>query len=409
MTEAARTATVAIADQYGIRLSKARDFDPVLEIARDAEFRITQVLTPASILFKKAHGSRLTADQLNMVVHSLGLRPLYGYNGESTFTTETVISGDGEHVIGVVDPVISLADVSAPPPRPAERHAMFSFNWILVDGVPVEKRTMRSAPPKLLDRSSRGLAAPESVRVMDGDDPLAGEVRGYFEHAIQTFDTEDPELREALEESLSRDPGIQPLVPLFLQFLAERLTSALENTKVVRCVALFAMALVNNPSLPVHFYAHTFLRIAMTVVLRWESGSDIDEDIETRQIGGHLLKDICDRCAAGFPEIRVVVVNALFRGWLDAGTTHAAQFGALAGIRTFGKDAVARIVPHVPGYLTTLKREMDDPRKKMFIQSILEFLRQILTDEKEVVPKTEQMTFARILNDIQSTLNRLGK
>ena len=417
MTEASRTATTAIADQFGIRLAKVRDFDPVLEIARDAEFRIGQILAPASILFRKSHGAKLTADQLNMVVKSLGLRPLYGYNGTSQFETRTVVSGDGEHVIGVVDHEVALSEVAVPAPKASDRKATFSFNWVLVDGVPVERRAMRKAP-RLLDCGGvrgitglPGIAGTETVHVGDAEvveDALASEFRGYYEHAVQSFDSEDVEVRSALEESLSRDPGIQPLLPLFLQFLAERLTSCLSDTKVVRCVALFAMALVNNPSLPVHFYAHAFLRIAMTVTLRWESGENLDDDIEVRQIGAHLLLDICERCATGFPEVRTVVLNALICGWLNPNTTHAAQFGALAGIRAFGRDAVTKIIPHVPGYMITLKREMD-ARKKVFIQSILQYLHQILSDEKNNVGRGEQMAFTRMLNDISSTLNKLSK
>jgi hypothetical protein len=217
---------------------------------------------------------------------------------------------------------------------------------------------------------------------------------------IDLFDTDSDESLDALSAALTGDGGIQPLLPLLLQFIAGRLTVDLRDTSTVKKAALLGLALVNNPSLPIHFFVHAFVRTAMTVLLRYETGPNIDEDIEVRHIGAQFLYEICGRCASGFPTIATVAQNALITAWLNPQATHPSQLGAFIGICRFGQQAVVRLLPHICGYLRSVKRELalGNPAKRPIIATVLVDLRQLL--ESQLQEMKEQAKWEALLAEI---------
>jgi transcription initiation factor TFIID subunit 6 len=350
-----------------------------------------------------------------MILETFRLPPVLGYT--LTSSTETMgISGDGAELSVVLDPEVSLADVATARPNPTVREIPFSFNWLLIDGINIEPRSARRGL-KMLDRPST-LATPPSDHRIFGDsgdpplsigDTLAADFRRYFEHAIELVYDDSQECQAALLDSLRTDAGIQPLLPLFLQFLAERLTSAVNDTDTVGRVARLAMALLENLSLPVQFYAHSFIRVVMTVLLRYESGEDVDEDIDTRRLGSRLLQQVCERCVSGFPRIRTVALNALIQGWFDPLTTHAAQLGALIGIEGFGNAGVRQVAGHFGGSLAALKRELalGDDRKVVFIVMILGEMEGILSQNIDGMSRDEANRAQAALADVIATRKAL--
>jgi hypothetical protein len=416
--EASRLAVQAIADEFGISLTRPSLLPP---IAQDAEFRVQQILTPAAILAKKSHRSRLTADHINMVLASMRIPPVLGYSSDNPFHTNTVSTEAGELCV-VEDPVIELKDLVTSVPERDHRQIPFSFSWVLVDGIPIEKRSLRArfGGPKLLEKPSpfpSGNPSQLEPRRIFSDTPdlsaplgetFSPDFRGYFDHMIQLFESDDPDSLDSCRDALGTDAGIQPLLPLFLHFLAGMLTRYCSETEFVRKVGIFAAALVENPSLPIQFYAHAFLRTAMTVLLRYESGRDIEEDLQVRRGGAELLVAICQRCTSGFPTIRTVVINTLIRAWLGSATTHAAQFGALVGIRAFGRTALRRIFSHISGYLVALRRELvfDDPRKKTLAVHILNELAEIIRETIPKLNRSEQQRFQVLHSDIATMASK---
>lgn len=388
MTEAsgaAIAAVQAIAETLGVHFShiKGKDSYPA-QLAQDAEFRMRQILNPASILVKKAHITKLTADQLNMVLKSLDLDPVYGYNGTSEFKTMSTVV-DNECLCGVIDPIIKLEDACKPRKKPRETNLGFSFNWVLVDGAPVEKQYTRSGAPKLLTRdfgvygiNSLDVASLTKVPKQaeqcspEHEVPIDREMQDYFDSVVECINGSDDKRKRDCYDSLRHHAGLQPLMPHFLQFIASVLTSKLTDTKAVSEVTWTSLALAMNPSLSVHMYVHTFIRIAMTVIMRYETSEDITEDIRLRQLGAKLLLYVCHRSAAGFPHIKTVCINALIKGWLNPSTTHAAQFGALTGIRAMGAEDA--IKDHIDSYVATLKREISNPVKEPYITMILDYI-----------------------------------
>jgi transcription initiation factor TFIID subunit 6 len=234
---------------------------------------------------------------------------------------------------------------------------------------------------------------------------VSPELREYFAGMIELFENDNDEAMEGLSAALTGDAGIQPLLPLFLQFMAGRLTVSLRDTSVVRRVALLGLALVNNLSLPIHFFVHAFIRTAMTVLLRYDTGPSIDDDIEVRHIGANFLHEICVRCASGFPTIAAVAQNALISAWLCPRATHPSQLGAFIGICTFGRPAVMRLLPHIPGYLKSIRRELalGKAAKRPIIATVLVDIKQLL--EEQLQEMKEQAKWEALLAEITALAN----
>jgi hypothetical protein len=337
-----------------------------------------------------------------------------GYSADSPIERR-VISMEGADISFPIDPEVPLQATASFVPQGPTRQVPFAFNWVMVDGIPIDQRSagMNHVLPKSIERPSlfsAQLAPPgfdghrfysdKSDQQTTLRDQISPELRDYFGSMIDLFDADSDESLDALSAALTGDAGIQPLLPLLLQFMAGRLTLNLRDTSTVRKVALLGLALVNNMSLPIHFFVHALVRTAMTVLLRYETGPSIDEDIEVRHISANFLYEICVRCASGFPTIAAVAQNALIAAWLNPQATHPSQLGAFIGICRFGRQAVVRLLPHIRGYLRPIKRELalGNPAKGPIIATVLVDLRQLL--ESQLQEMKEQPKWESLIAEI---------
>jgi transcription initiation factor TFIID subunit 6 len=236
---------------------------------------------------------------------------------------------------------------------------------------------------------------------------VSRELCGYFANMMDLYETGTEESMACLSTAISNDAGIQPLLPFFLQFMAGQLTVGCNDTFVVRKVALLGVALVENLSLAVHFFVHALIRTAMTVLLRYETGMSVEEDIEVRHMGGNFLYQTCVRCASGFPMIMVLAQDALIRSWLNPCATHPSQLGAFIGLCTFGPTAIVKILPHLKGYLGSLQRELRfaNPTKRTLMAKVVVNLGQLL--EEQLHKMGEQAEYQGILNDMAALEKQL--
>ncbi|OHT00339.1 hypothetical protein TRFO_08010 [Tritrichomonas foetus] len=449
MSESSRVAVQAIADQLGIPVSRT-----VINIlAQDTEFRIKQIITPAAILHKKTHTPKLTVQQINMVLASQRLPPILGYSSTSSYKIKTLITEDNDELCVVSDPEVQLADVAKNIIKPAPRPIPFNFQWMMVDGIPIERRNPRSRGTKpTIEKgpfsqnesintinSLNPIYSINSINLMrtfsdmgeqqiTNKDVISPDLQHYFEHAVELFDSGDRNQQIPVFEALSTDAGIQPLLPLFLQFLSFRITVGIQDLKNIEKVCLYSLALIENPSLPIPFYAHGFLRVLMTAALRFDSNfeypnGEFDNDeflkrfdeqvqyeINVRQIASKSLKRLCKRCVSGFPNIKTVVINAMIQTLFNANSTLAAHCGAILSILKFGPETVAKITPHIPLYVNAIKREieLDNSSNFPFARAALVLVSGILEDALKSQTQP-MMRFQVAKTEVDSLLLRIPK
>ena len=411
MSESSILTVQAIADQLGITLNSR---SVISYLAQEAEFRISQILIPASILHKKTHTPKLTVQHINMVIASQRLPPLLGYSSSSGYNTR-VISDDGDELCVVEDPQVQLSDVAKHITRPAPRSVPFSFQWVMVDGIPVERRSQNAGHVHLhsmfspvSEMSSLRPFSEGSELSVTNKDVISTDLQNYFNHAIELFDSTDEEQQNSLFISLSCDSGIHPLLPMFIQFLSHKLTIELNDNSVVEKVCLYLYSLIENPSLPIPFFVHPLLRLVMTVILRYDSGSDVSTDLNLRRNCAEIVESLCNRCISGFPTIKTVIANAMIQILFGSESTLAAHCGALLVLSRLGIDIITKVAPHLQAYLKAIKREIKigNPTQINFARNVLSQLEDILKliIEKNIQPVSR---YQAELAEIQSLLTKL--
>ncbi|KAH0793756.1 Transcription initiation factor TFIID subunit 6 [Histomonas meleagridis] len=372
----------AIADKLGITLKHS-----LLELlAQETEFRVERIISPASILFKKTHSSKLTVRQVNMILESQRIPTLFGYSSSSNYEMKVVNSEDT--LLYTIDNTIDLNEVVSDKGHCYPRKVPFNFQWLLVDGTPIGKRSNKNTFGQILDSTPYNpsldyLKYNKPEQKIKNEQIISNDLQSYYGQAIDFFEAGDQESQEILYDNIVSDGGIQSLIPGFLQFIIYKLTISLDDISVLKRVINFTSALVNNPSLPISFYAHTFLRICFTIILKnIVSGDDIEMDTKIRVDTAQILHQICNVCNSGYPQIRTLISNTLISAIFNPNSSLASQHGAILSLSLFDENAILRVYPHIPSYVLMLKRitAFEAPSQKDFIVLILNTIHKMVSD-----------------------------
>ncbi|KAK8895037.1 hypothetical protein M9Y10_023479 [Tritrichomonas musculus] len=383
-SECSRVAVHAIADQLGIDIR-----DNIINlVAQDAEYRIQEYIKRAVILHKKTHTPKLTVQHVNMVIESFRVPPLLGYSSTLPYNTTTIpIAEDNDELLIVEDKKVDLVDAAKKITKPAPRPVPFYFQWAMVNGISIDRRNTPAnrnpfqSPADLLFHHS--FSDSIETQQLTNEDVITPELQSHFKHAIDIFESNDREQLNSIFNDLSRYSGIQPLLPLFLQFFAYKLMVNLDDNSILERICFYLYGLIDNLSLPIHFFVHPILRIIMTIILKFDCGSDYDiaSDIELRKHCCEIIDILCSRCVSGFPNIKTVISNAMMQTLFNPETTLCAHYGALLAIQQLGKDVIVKIALHIPFYVNCLKRELLIPKlseeKKLQVDLMNKVLEQL--------------------------------
>jgi len=373
MADCCVVAVKAIASSLGIELKSAG----LAEIlAQDAEFRVTQIIEPASLLNRCSNSAVFTADHLNMILSIKNLAPLVGYSNRLNFEMKSVSqneSQDKSAVHFVIDPKVNLESIVSKNPKKLSRSVPFSCEWKMVQGITLNgsfsNRRMTSNPySRVLPITSifnfqSGMMQAFSDKVVDYGiqvrEPLDKELYEYYDKAVEILRGNDTQMQMSVCESLSCDTGIQPLLPIFIRFLYSQIAQKLNVFETMRMVSNVSHSLISNPSMPTPFYSHSFMKIAMTLcVTPILIGSSVEEDCEIREFGASLISEICERSIGAYPGIVIEVQNQMSNYLFSAKTAFNVQYGSLVSLMMLGEDVFISLLPHLPFYVKNLLQEI---------------------------------------------------
>ena len=163
--------------------------------------------------------------------------------------------------------------------------------------------------------------------------------------------------------SLSRDPGLQPLLPYFCAFVLRCCGS--QGTKKVftslrACDDLLALvsALVDNPHLTWERHLDQVLPVVITFLVRKTLGGPGEDHWATRREAARVLKRMCAKLGAegSRAALQTRVARTLTTGGLsDASRALTTHYGAVVGCRALG-DAVCEnvLLPRISTYMPLL-------------------------------------------------------
>ncbi|OJD22586.1 hypothetical protein ACJ73_06062 [Blastomyces percursus] len=253
-----------VAESVGIG---ALDDEVVENLARDVEYRISQVLEEALKFMRHAKRTLLTTQDVSHALRVLDVEPLYGYESTRPLRFGEATLGPGQPLFYVEDDEVDFEKlINAPLPR-VPREITFTAHWLAVEGVqPTIPQNPTGADSRNIELVSKGPNANANLAAMSGNDNvsvkplvkhiLSKELQLYFEKVCTAFlDELNEDYRVSAFSSLKEDPGLHQLVPYFVQFISEKVTHSLKDLFVLTQVMHMTEALIQNKTLYVDPYA----------------------------------------------------------------------------------------------------------------------------------------------------------
>ena len=200
-------------------------------------------------------------------------------------------------------------------------------------------------------------------------------------------------LRETAFSSVRNDPGLQQLVPYFINFISEKVTHCLNDIFVLRQMMYLAEAVTNNKSIFADPYMTILVPAVLTCMMGRKFGPDgadnLKEQYALRDLAASLIGHLTNKYGMSNQEMRSRVIRSCLKYFLDPNRSIAEQYGAINGIRTGGgPEGVSQLVlPNLKIYETILvkvqhERGENDEQYRMLLGAIVKAVQCITGDDE---------------------------
>ncbi|EEH21840.1 hypothetical protein PABG_04056 [Paracoccidioides brasiliensis Pb03] len=346
-------------------------------LARDVEYRISQVLEQALKFMRHAKRTVLTTQDVSNALRVLDIEPLYGYESTRPLRFGEATLGPGQPLFYVEDDEVDFEKlINAPLPR-VPREITFTAHWLAVEGVqPTIPQNPTSADSRNLELVSKGPNANANLAAMSGNDNvsvkplvkhiLSKELQLYFEKVCNAFlDELNEEYRLSAFSSLKEDPGLHQLVPYFVQFISEKVTHSLKDLFVLTQIMHMTEALIQNKSLYVDPYVPSLIPPVLTCLIGRQLGSSTADPLEhfaLRDLSASLINMIARKYSHSSHTLRPRLARTFLKNFLDPGKPLGTHYGAIIGLQSIGGVDVVRelVLPNLRTYEVVLKDVMGD-------------------------------------------------
>jgi len=171
---------------------------------------------------------------------------------------------------------------------------------------------------------------------------LSEELQIYFTRiTLAIEEQQNQQQQDAALKCVSRDDGIQELVPFFSRFVSREIFRNVGKTEYCRLLIRFANAMVSNPHIHLELHLHQMMPAILTcIVASHLSTQTFDDHWALREEASMLLLKTCNMFGSQYPTLKSRVLKTLCEA-LDINTKPLSSvFGGISGIRQFGPKAI---------------------------------------------------------------------
>ena len=356
--------------------------DAIEHLARDVEFRISQVLEEALKFMRHGKRTTLTTQDISQALRLLDVEPLYGYESTRPLRFGEASIGPGQPLFYVEDEEVDFEKlINAPLPK-VPREISFTAHWLAVEGVqPSIPQNPTQGDQRNQELSAKGPGANQTLAAMSGNDNvsvkplvkhvLSKELQLYFERICGAIlDESNEEYRSAAFASLKTDPGLHQLVPYFVQFVADKVTHNLKSIFVLTNSMQLIAALLENPSLYIAPYVPSIVPSVLTCLIGKHLGTPNQDGREThfslRDYAGSLLSSIARRYGPSSSTLKPRIARSCLKHFLDSHKPFGTHYGAVLGLTMIaGADGVRTLIsPNLKAYDLHLQEGLKDDGKR---------------------------------------------
>lgn len=379
--------------------------DAAEHLARDVEYRMSQVLEEAIKFMRHGKRTTLSTQDVSQALRILDVEPLYGYESTRPLRFGEASIGPGQPLFYVEDEEVDFEKlINAPLPK-VPREMSFTAHWLAVEGVqPSIPQNPTQADQRNQELSAKGPGANPTLAAVSGNDNvsvkplvkhvLSKELQLYFERICGAIlDETNEEYRSAAFASLKTDPGLHQLVPYFVQFVADKVTHNLKSLFVLTNSMMLISALLENPSLYVAPYVPSIVPSVLTCLIGKHLGSPSHDGptvhFALREYSASLLSSIARKYGPSSSTLKPRIARSCLKHFLDTHKPFGTHYGAILGLTSIaGPDGVrALILPNLKHYNLHLQEGLkeDAPKREQAEKVVDAIMRALEKLEQEAV------------------------
>lgn len=361
----AKEAIEVIAQSIGItNLSP----DVSLTLAPDVEYRLREIIQEAIKCMRHSRRTALTAHDVDTALILRNVEPIYGFGSggdKVPLRFKRAAAAGHKDLYYIDDKDVNFKHViEAPLPKPPLDTSL-SSHWLAIEGVqpaipenvPIEALGVISDGKKS-DYKEDGLSIDVKLPVKD---ILSRELQLYFEKVTELTKrrSESAIFKQALV-SLATDSGLHPLVPYFIQFIADEVSWNLNNFSLLFAVMRIARSLLQNPYIHIEPYLHQLMPSIITCLVAKRLGNRFsDNHWELRNFTANLVASICKRFGHAYHNLQPRIMRTLVHAFLDPTKSLPQHYGSIQGLAALGPSVVRLLIlPNLEPYLLLLEQEM---------------------------------------------------
>ncbi|KAJ3288180.1 hypothetical protein HDU79_005035 [Rhizoclosmatium sp. JEL0117] len=363
----------AITETIGVQLR-----EPVAQaLVADVEYRLREVIHDARKFMRHSRRSKLTPEHINQALRVRNIQPLYGFTSAAPSNFKSTVYGN-TRIYYLDDQEIDLDQIINAPLPPVPLDVVFTAHWLAIEGVqpaivqnptPADIRSASSDTTQTISKTiteqsqASGVNVPllvsssnPEVATVNGEtlvkSVLSKELQLYHDKITESILSPNEPIQALAINSLETDPGIQPLLPYFVQFMTQKITKHIRNLKVMWAMMRMTRALLNNKNLFIEPYLHQLMPNVITcIVSKRVSESPLDDHHALRRFAAQLAAHICITYTATYPTLQPRVTKTLLRAFLDPLKPNATHYGAIFGLSQLGNEVVKMLIrPNVKAF-----------------------------------------------------------
>lgn len=381
--------------------------DVVEHLARDVEYRISQVLEEALKFMRHGKRTTLSTQDISQALRLLDVEPLYGYESTRPLRFGEASIGPGQPLYYVEDEDMDFEKLINAPLPPVPREMSFTAHWLALEGVqPSIAQNPTQADNNSRELTAKGPGANQTLAALSGGDNVAvkplvkhvlsKELQLYFDRISQAiYDGSNEELRTAALASLRTDPGIHQLLPYFTQLAADKITHHLASIFTLTQSLQLLAALLDNSALYLAPYVPHMIPSVLTCLIAKHLGNSTSDGPTThfalRAFASSLLGSISNAYASTSSTLKPRLVRSCLSAFLDSHKPWGTHYGAVIGLTQIAGPAGVRslLLPHLAAYSQHLATGLEEPAgsvKRLGAEETLTaILRALQSMEAEVV------------------------
>lgn len=194
----------SIAETLGISVSD----DVAATILQDAEYRLRELIHESARFMRRAHRSKLTANDINLALGVKNQSRIYGYSyDQGSFKSVNVGGSDvfifvNLQVHYLDDQEVDLEELIHKPLPAIPHDVSFTAHWLAIEGV--QPRIVQNPTPhELLVQESKVNNAPIDKDAPKVNEILTKELQLYYEHIVANIMKPDRKTRTLAIESVT--------------------------------------------------------------------------------------------------------------------------------------------------------------------------------------------------------------